>query len=41
MRVPTFMICGVTPLRVSWVTPCDSQTYSCDFPFSSTALMCT
>ena len=26
--VPTFRICGVTPLRVSCVTPCDSHTYS-------------
>ena len=34
---PTLSICGVMPLRVSCVTPCDSQTYSWVLPFSSTA----
>ena len=33
-------ISGVIPLRVSCVTPCDSQTYSCVLPFSSIADTC-
>ena len=35
--VPGFSISGVMPLRVSCVKPCDSHTYSCVLPFSSTA----
>ena len=38
--VPAFSIAGVMPLRLSCVKPCDSQMYSCDRPFSSTAMTC-
>ena len=38
--VPALSICGVIPLRLSCVNPCDSQTYCCVLPFSSTAAMC-
>src|SRR5688572_24870346 len=37
--VPRLRSSGVTPLRVSCVTPCDSQTYSRVRPFSSVAEM--
>ena len=37
----TLNMSGLIPLRVSCVTPCDSQTYSLVLPFSSTAAICT
>ena len=38
--VPAFSVAGVSPVRESCVTPCDSQTYSRVLPFSSKAEMC-
>ncbi len=38
--VPALNMSGLIPLRVSCVTPCDSQTYSRVLPFSSAAAMC-
>src|SRR6185436_6407936 len=34
--VPGLKICGVIPMRLSCVVPCDSHTYSRVRPFSST-----
>ena len=38
--VPGLKICGVIPMRLSCVVPCDSHTYSRVRPFSSTAFTC-